>query len=293
MHKKALFGIAVSLLLIAVFAVGGVSAEESEKVTYVVGIDGEYPPYSYIDEKGNPVGFDVESIQWIAEQKGFEVEIAPTAWDGIIPALLTGKIDMVYSGMSITPDREAKVTFSNPYWEVNQGVVGKAGTTATLDDFYAGKLVIGVQRSCSADQWMQDEFGQEKYDQMVKDGKIKLFDSFPQSMVALQSNLVECVIFDDVNIEDYIRGKSAYQMIGVIETGEVYAVAMRNEDTELHALINEGIEELMASEKWDELIKKYIAVEGDAAEEPASPGFGIFAALAGLGAVGAVLLRRE
>jgi polar amino acid transport system substrate-binding protein len=259
MHKKALMGIGVSLLVIfAVLMAGCVTTDDN---VLVVGIDGEYPPYSYIDETGKAVGFDVESIQWIAEQKGFEVEIAPTAWDGIIPALLAGKIDMVYSGMSITPDRLEKVTFSNPYWEVNQGVVGKAGTTATIEDFEAGKLVIGVQRSCSADQWMADEFGQEKYDQMVKDGKIKLYDSFPQSMVALEQGLVECVIFDDVNIETYIKGNDAFQMIGVIKTGEVYAIAMRNEDTDLHALINEGLAELMASEKWEELKLKYIVTE--------------------------------
>ena len=77
-------------------------------------------------------------------------------------------------------------------------------------------------------------------------------------MVALEQGLVECVIFDDVNIETYIKGNDAFQMIGVIETGEVYAVAMRNEDTDLHALINEGLEELMASEKWEELKLKYI-----------------------------------
>ena len=274
MHKKALMGIGVSLLLIAVLAVGGVSAAE----TYVVGIDGEYPPYSYIDENGKAVGFDVESIQWIAEQKGFEVKIQPTAWDGIIPALLAGKIDMVYSGMSVTPDREAKVTFSNPYWEVNQGVVGKAGTTATIDDFKAGELVIGVQRSCSADQWMQDFFGAETYDRMVKsksfiwhimnflpffeadqmNEKIKLYDSFPQSMVALEQGAVDCVIFDDVNVEHYIKGDDAFQMIGIIETGEVYAIAMRNEDADLHKIINEGLAELMASEKWEELKVKYI-----------------------------------
>lgn len=255
MHKKALMGIGVSLLVIfAVLMAGCVTTDDN---VYVVGIDGEYPPYSYINETGVPVGFDVESIQWIAEQKGFEVEIAPTAWDGIIPALLAGKIDMVYSGMSITPDRLEKVTFSNPYWEVNQGVVGKAGTTATLEQFEAGELTIGVQRGCSADQWMQEEFG-EKYDAMYQDGKIKLYDSFPQSMVALEQGLVECVIFDDVNIETYIKGNDAFQMIGVIETGEVYAVAMRNEDTDLHALINEGLAELMASEKWEELKLKYI-----------------------------------
>ena len=256
MHKKALMGIGVSLLVIfAVLMAGCVSTDDG---VYIVGIDADYPPYAYIDEDGNAAGFDVESIQWIAEQKGFEVEIAPTAWDGIIPALLAGKIDMVYSGMSVTPEREAQVTFSNPYWEVNQGLVGKAGTTATVADFEEGKLVIGVQRSCSADQWMQDFFGMETYNQMVKDGKIKLYDSFPQSMVALEQGLVECVIFDDVNIETYIKGNDAFQMIGIIETGEVYAIAMRNEDTDLHALINEGLAELMASEKWEELKLKYI-----------------------------------
>ena len=106
MHKKALMGIGVSLLVIfAVLMAGCITTDDN---VLVVGIDGEYPPYSYIDETGKAVGFDVESIQWIAEQKGFEVEIAPTAWDGIIPALLAGKIDMVYSGMSITPDRLEK-----------------------------------------------------------------------------------------------------------------------------------------------------------------------------------------
>ena len=59
-----------------------------EKTVYIIGIDGEYPPYSYVDKDGNAQGFDVESAKWIAEDQGFEVKFQPTAWDGIIPALL-------------------------------------------------------------------------------------------------------------------------------------------------------------------------------------------------------------
>ena len=177
--------------------------------------------------------------------------------------------------MSITPDREEKVNFTIPYWQVNQSVVALADSEVTMDQFTNGTLVIGVQRSCSADQWMQkseDEgglFGEEKYNQLVKDGNIKLYDSFPMSMVALEQGLVDVVIFDDANVESYIQGKSQFAMVGVIETGEYYAVAVRKDDNDLRELMNEGLTELMASDKWDELIAQYI-VE-DVAEPTVEP----------------------
>ncbi len=258
MDKKMLYGIGVSLLVIfAVIMAGCVSTAPTEK-TYVVGIDGDYKPYSYIDANGTAVGFDVESIQWIAEQGGFKVEIKPVAWDGIISALLAGKIDMVYSGMSITPERAAKVNFSIPYWKVDQGIAVKKGSTVTIDEFKAGKLTIGVQRSCSADQWMQDFFGEETYNKMVKSNQIKLYDTFPMSMVDLQNGQVQTVIFDDVNIKDYIKGKSDLVLLDTIATGEEYGVALRKGDAELEKIVNDGLTKLMASEKWNELLKKYI-----------------------------------
>ncbi|NLD57903.1 MAG: amino acid ABC transporter substrate-binding protein, partial [Methanomicrobiales archaeon] len=81
---------------------------------YIVGIDAEYPPYSYLDPNGTPTGFDVDSMRWIAEKKGLNVTFQPTAWDGMIPSMDAGRIDMVYSGMTITPERAEKVNFSIP-----------------------------------------------------------------------------------------------------------------------------------------------------------------------------------
>jgi len=260
MDKKVLYGVAGLCLVFAVLMAGCVNTPaEDGKKTYVVGIDAEYPPFSYLGDNGEFVGFDVDSVKWIAEQKGFNVKIQGVAWDGIIPALQTGKIDMVYSGMSITPDREEKVNFTIPYWQVNQGVAVKSGSEVTMDQFTNGTVVIGVQRSCSADQWMQSTlFDEEQYNQLVKDGKIKLFDSFPMSMVALEQGLVDAVVFDDVNIESYIQGKPQFTMLGIIETEEFYAVAVRKDDNDLRELMNAGLTELMASEKWNELIAQYI-----------------------------------
>lgn len=262
MDKKVLYGVAGLCLIFAVLMAGCVTTPETDnKKTYVVGIDAEYEPFSYLGDKGQFTGFDVESIKWIAAQKGFNVEIKGVAWDGIIPALQTEKIDMVYSGMSITPARLEKVNFTIPYWQVNQGVAVKNGSTATIEQFKNGEIIIGVQRSCSADQWMQDFFGAEKYNQMVKDGKINLYDSFPMSMVALEQGRVESVIFDDVNIESYIQSKPQLVLLGVITTDEYYGVAVRKDDNDLRELMNEGLTELMASKKWNELIAEFLVTE--------------------------------
>jgi polar amino acid transport system substrate-binding protein len=260
MDRNVFFGVIIALILVAAVLTAGCVGNQSEKKTYIVGICADHSPYSYVDECGKFAGFDVESIQWIAEQEGFNVEIKALPWDEIIPALLENKIDMVYSEMTITPAREAQVTFSTPYWSVDQGVAVKNGSAVTLDQFKKGDLTIGVQRSCSANQYLQSDefFGQAKYDQMVRDEKIKLYDTFTQSMVALENGLVQTVIFDDVNIKEYIKAKDAIIILDTIPTGEKYGVAMRNGDTELHTLINNGLTKLMASEKWNELLAKYI-----------------------------------
>lgn len=259
MDKRVFFGVAVSLVLVCLVLAAGCTGEK--KADYIVGVDADYAPFSYVDEKGNYVGFDVESVKYIAEQNGFTVEIKGVAWDGIVEALKLGKIDMIYSGMTITPERAEQVAFTNPYWTVNQGLAGKADSTATVEQFKAGELIIGVQRSCSADQWMQDFFGEEKYNEMVKAGKINLYDTFPQSMVALGNGQVDVVIFDDVNIEFYINGKSQYKLVGTINTDEQYGVAIRKADTSLLATMNAGLAQLIDSDKWNELVKKYFVEE--------------------------------
>jgi polar amino acid transport system substrate-binding protein len=133
-----------------------IAPENNAFPVYRVGIDVPYPPFSMMDEKGNPTGFDVESIEWIAKDQGFKVTFIPTAWDGIIPALQAKKIDMVYSGMTITDERKEKVNFSRPYWVVNQMVVVKEGSPITLDQVKNGSVVIGTQRGCTAAIWIDE-----------------------------------------------------------------------------------------------------------------------------------------
>lgn len=238
----------------SVSANGSVSAPaDTTKKVYVVGIDGDYFPYSYIDKNGTPTGFDVESIQWIAKDQGFDVQIQSMAWDGIIPALQAKKIDMVYSGMTKTPERMEQVNFSKTYWVVNQAVAAGNSSTVTMDDFLAGKVMVGTQRGSSANTWLENN--------LIKNGTLKsanltLYDNFPLALTDLSNGRTDVVMFDEPVVVHAIKDQPM-KKIGIVATDEAYGVAVRKDDTALLATINTGLDHLMASDKWKELIQKY------------------------------------
>ena len=246
LRKIAVLCLGVCLLFAAS---SGFAATEK----YIVGIDGDYAPYSFIGADGKPAGFDVESVQWIAKEMGFEVEIRPTAWDGIIPALLAKKIDMVYSGMTANEERRKVVDFSDIYWEIDQSVAVKQDSSVTMEDFLAGKATVGTQRGCTAAEWIEDNLVKKN---VLASDKFRLYDSFPAAAMDLEIGRVDAAMMDDVIVFAAVRGKPL-KIIGTIKTGEEYAVAVRKEDGALKDKINEGIRRLMASPKWEELKEKY------------------------------------
>jgi polar amino acid transport system substrate-binding protein len=232
---------------------GSEPAGEVETQTYVVGIDAEYPPYSYLDSEGNAIGFDVESMKWIAEDQGFEVTFQPTAWDGIIPALQAGKIDLIYSGMTITPERAEIVAFSDPYYQVNQAVAVYQDSGVTMDDLNAGTLVVGCQRGTTGGIWVEKNL--VATGTMAEDNLV-YYDSFPLVVTDLANKRIDAAVYDRPPMEKAIAEKPL-EIIGEIDTGEVYGVAVRKEDTELLGMINEGLANLQADPYWEELKVKY------------------------------------
>ncbi|PWR70342.1 ABC transporter substrate-binding protein [Methanospirillum stamsii] len=225
----------------------------NENPTYIVGIDGEYPPYSFINKNGEPEGFDVESVKWIADDMGFNVKIQAIAWDGIIPALQAGKIDMVYSGMTITDERKEVVNFSKAYWKVNQSVATHDDTGLTMEDFNAGKGKVGAQRGTTGGFWVEENLVNKS---IITPDMLITYDNFPLVATDLQNKRIDFAIYDRPPMLDAIEGKPLH-IIGEIDTGEEYGIAIRKTDTTLLETMNEGLDHLMASSKWDELKQKY------------------------------------
>jgi polar amino acid transport system substrate-binding protein len=259
MEKRFVTGVFLLLIILILLFTGCTSTSPPEdlrvttKKVYVVGIDAEYPPFSYMDSNGEVTGFDVESMKWIANRNGFEVRFQPTTWDEIIPALETGKIDLIYSGMSITPEREEMVNFSIPYLKVNQSVVIRQTNNYTLDDCSSGKLVIGAQSGTTGAFWVIKN--------LIDPGKmpvdnLTLYDNFPLVVTGLATGQIDAAIYDRPAMRDAIADKPLV-IIGEINTSEEYSIALRKTDPELLATINEGLTALMQDKYWETLKVKY------------------------------------
>lgn len=216
------------------------------------GIDANFPPFAYIDQTGKPSGFDVEAMDWVAKEIGVEVSHQPIEWDGIITSLLTNKIDIIASGMSITEDRAKKVDFSVPYWVITQVMVTKKGSPLTIDEILNGKKIVGVQQGTSEAKWLKEEAAKKGWN-----FELRYYSSSPLSVEDVLNGRIDAAAMDDAPAKD-AASKKDVQLVGTFGMHEEeFGYAVRKEDKELLEKVNNALTKLMASPEWNELINKY------------------------------------
>ena len=162
----------------------------AEKV--VNGIDANFPPFAYIDKTGKAAGFDVEAMDWIAKEMGFQVEHTPIDWDGIITSLLTKKIDVIASGMSITEARAKQVNFSIPYWKIEQVLVIKNDSSLSLDDILKGGKALGAQQGTSEAKWLKEEAAKQGWN-----FDLRYYSSAPLAVEDVLNGRIAAAAMDD------------------------------------------------------------------------------------------------
>lgn len=172
----------------------GGSSEESN--TFKVGMEAAYAPFNWTqgDDSNGAVkisgnaeyagGYDVEIAKRIAEGMGKEVEIVKTEWDGLVPALTSGKIDAIVAGMSPTEERKATIDFTEPYYTSELVMVVKKGGeyegATSLSDFSGAKITAQL-----------NTFHYSVIDQIDGVSKETAMDSFPSMRVALESGVID------------------------------------------------------------------------------------------------------
>jgi polar amino acid transport system substrate-binding protein len=221
--------------------------------SYINGMDANRPPFAYVDEKsGRPGGFDVEAMDWIAANMGFEVEHVPIAWDAIIPALLAKKIDLVCSGMRITPERKEQVAFSEPYWELQNVFVVKQDSELSVPAILSQKLRIGGQRGTSEAEALVREQKAKKLRYAVR-----LYDSAPLMIEDVINSRIDAALMDSLPAQDAISRGKPVRIAGIHGTPGFFGVAFRKDDVELQTLVNEGYRKLLVDPFWKLLQQKH------------------------------------
>jgi polar amino acid transport system substrate-binding protein len=158
-----------------------------ERGTIRVGFD-TFKPWAMKDKDGNYIGFEIEVARKLAEDMGVKVEFVPTKWSGIIPALLTGKFDIIIGGMSITPARNLKVNFSIPYEFSGMSIVASrelAGGRSTLEEFNTPDTTIAVRLGTTAAETAKN---------FLPNAKKLFFDEESQTIQELLNGRVQAVV---------------------------------------------------------------------------------------------------
>lgn len=149
-----------------------------------------FEPWAMKDKKGEFIGFEVDVAKRLAQDLGVKLELVPTEWSGIIPALLTGKFDMIIGGMSIKADRSLKVNFSIPYSYSGPALVArkdKAAGLKTPEDCNQPGVVIAARTGTSAASTAQKLFPK---------ARLVLFDQEPQAVQELLNGNATAFISD-------------------------------------------------------------------------------------------------
>lgn len=218
-----------------------------------VGTSPDFPPFEFINETTNEiVGIDIDLVKLVAQKIGYEVEIVPIDFDGLIPALQAGQIDIVASGMTITEDRSKVVDFSIPYWEANQAILivkGSQFKPRSLEDLN-GK-VVGVQTGTTAEELVTKYINETSANIQVKS-----YTSYILATQDLLNGRIDVVIVDEP-VARALQRTYNVETSATIETGERYGFAVRKGNTELLSAINKALSEILNSQEWINIISKY------------------------------------
>lgn len=217
----------------------------------VVAMDVGYDPFEVLSPEGKPVGYDVDLVNEVAADLGVQVELQNTAWDGIIPTLQTGKVDAIFSGMSITEERRRAVAFSDPYYSVGQVVVKKKGDARIKShhDLDAPEMRVATQQGTTGEQAIL---------RFMPKAQLMQFAKTDEACVALSQGKCDAVVFDHPFLIKYVTLQTT-ELEGLWEpfTSEDIAAAVRMDSQRLLDAINGTLARLKQSGKLAELQAKW------------------------------------
>lgn len=241
MRKKLSLLMAMSLSAVMLFAGCG-KAKEASQETFKVGLEAGYAPFNWtqMDDSNGAVkiegsseyagGYDVEIAKKIAKDLGKELVIVKTEWDGLVPALTSGKIDAIIAGMSPTAERKETIDFSNNYYKSNLVMVVKKGGkyegATSIQDFNGAKITAQL-----------NTFHYSVIDQIQNVSKETAMDNFPAMRVALESGMIDGYVSER---PEGVSAQSANGNLKMVEFKDGFTTS--DEDTSIAVGLAKGSE---------------------------------------------------
>lgn len=215
-------------------------AAEAAGKTIRIATEGAYPPFNYTNADGTLAGYDIDVANALCDQMQVKCEIVAQDWDGIIPGLLAQKYDAVIAGMSITPERQEKVDFSEPYFA--NTMVWLTDSAGGFDPKSIKDLTLGGQRSTTPGAYLQDNYE-------GKDGNtVQLYDSYDNAYLDLKSGRSDAVLAEKVSAKSWLADNTeGFGIVGdEIDNNDNIAIAVRKGDA-LKADFDKALSEIRSN----------------------------------------------
>lgn len=229
------------------------SSKDTKKI--VIGLDDEYAPMGFKDEKNEIIGFDVDLAKEAAKRLGTEVEFKAIDWNSKEAELKSGRIDIIWNGLDITPERQQNMLFSDPYMDNRQIIFVKAGNDQgiTAEADLAGKSV-GTQAGSTAETYIVGVTG-------FKDSfkEFKTYGDYVSAFMDLENGRIDALVCDEIaGRYAMLKQEGKFDALNVT-VGPVseFGIAFRKDDTELRNKVQKVFDEMIKdgtagkiSEQW-------------------------------------------
>ena len=223
--------------------------------TFVMGVDAEYPPFSYLGEDGQYTGFDVEVCKAVCDLLGWDLQVFGVNWDQKLVQLDAKECDCVWSGMTILDSmKEAGYVISAPYYDNTQVIMVKEGSDIKSSADLAGK-VVAVQLGTSGDSLLSEDGDLESLTATFK--SLVRSDSFLKCFTELSGGAVDAVIVDKPVATAYADKNAGFTILSEELGAEQYGIAFRAGDEELCATVEDAVAQLVANGTYAEIAAKY------------------------------------
>jgi cystine transport system substrate-binding protein len=222
--------------------------------TLKVGLEGTYPPFSFVDADGKLTGFEVEFSEALAKELGVKVQLQATPWAGILAALESKRLDVVINQVTISDERKKKYDFSTPYTISGiQALVQKkdADKFKTASDLKDHKIGVGL--GTNYEQWLKEN---------VPGAIVKTYDDDPTKYQDLRVGRIDAILVDRLAALELVgKTKDTLAVSGEPFSRQEAGIALRKGEPELLAAIDKAIDKLRADGTLAKLSQKYFQAD--------------------------------
>lgn len=214
-----------------------------------VGTNAEFYPFEYLED-GKIVGFDAELIEAIGKKLNKEIVWKNMAFDGLLPALQSKKIDVIIAGMTATPERKKFVNFSDPYFVSNQMIIVNTDDKKSKDITSYKTLPnhsVGVVLGYTGDVAVSK----------LENVDVQRFNGASEAIMSLKAKKVQAVVIDSEPAKNYVKNNKGLKLISTDIAKEEYSIAVSKENKKLAEDINSAYKELVNDGTFKKLITKY------------------------------------